>query len=607
MPIPPLVGIAGPAAVGTAKHAAMTVAWYLDAATVGSLCSASLVAVLLRLAWRRLPDWIKEDVPIRSLRQRKDDNKDKISNKNNGDDEIERISSVIEKLQALAVTGSKKLQDKEVPYLNAGILAYIQLTAQFQKLHPEVRDDMYRQSGPTVTRKDVEGLLESLDQATWAYYIDQEDILTEHLEEAGYVLLHANVPTRPGTVGHYMAVSSKRKEILIGMKGTSSLEDLLTDCCGKAVPFHGHDKHNADTRIEVRAKLDNQISVMDDGDVIEVSSSEEMIFIHQGDRDHHDAHDHHDDHIVTCHQGILIAAQRVANAVQRTLENFFAGSTNAGGVDDGGYRLKLVGHSLGAGCAALLATVLQSRIPVLLLEDKLSVVAFAPPPVLGHDAAAAAASYCVSVVNNADIIPRSSLANLAVFLEVLKNITRRLEEMGIAPNGLQSTSLFFKKLLEGTSGELLMTIEEANYIMMAAQEKVMLRDRDYLYIPGRVLLFHDPWGEAAGNNEQVEGDTEPKNDKGRNINTDNPDEQFSATASNNKDNKKENDDSHFMPPLHCTVADGTTAVLRCFEFDGYRMLGDHVTASYYDSIETLLSKLGDVNEMTEKSSKILCK
>ena len=90
--------------------------------------------------------------------------------------------------------------------------------------------------------------------------------------------------------------------------------------------------------------------------------------------------------------------------------------------ENAGYRLLLCGHSLGAGAAALAAALLRLRFPQLFptvtaddqgkaRQNKVHVYAFAPPPVLDHDSAVAASSYCTTIINNADIIPRCSLVN----------------------------------------------------------------------------------------------------------------------------------------------------------------------------------------------------
>ena len=39
----------------------------------------------------------------------------------------------------------------------------------------------------------------------------------------------------PGRVGYFVAISHEQQTVLIGIKGTSTLEELLTDCCGRAV------------------------------------------------------------------------------------------------------------------------------------------------------------------------------------------------------------------------------------------------------------------------------------------------------------------------------------------------------------------------------------
>lgn len=45
--------------------------------------------------------------------------------------------------------------------------------------------------------------------------------------------------------------------------------------------------------------------------------------------------------------------------------------------------------------------------------------------------------------------------------------------------------------------------------------------------------------------------------------------------------------------LNCLFSDGTAPVLRFFEIDGYRMLSDHLTSSYYASIEALAPENAD--------------
>lgn len=433
MPLPLLA----PAAAAAAKHAAAHAVSLVSSVDVGAVSSASLAAVLARLAWNRVPDWVKEDVSFRKL--------------DGNVQEMERLSSVIEKLQALATTGSSKLASP-VPHLQAAILAYVQLSAQLKLVAPDARDVLYHSSGRPCAKQDLEGLKDALDYATWAYYVDDKERLQAYLEEVDFFLLRNHLPTRPGYVGHYAALSPEKKVLLIGIKGTSSLEDLLTDCCGRAVPYDSGVGDDV-ARVEVRAAVPEQVSALEES--VEVASGHERIWVEEGDKDHH----------IRCHEGILVATKRLADEVQSTVEDLVVG---------GGYKLVLVGHSLGAGAASLLAFILRSRIPKL-ADESIQVYAFAPPPVLDHDAAVAAAPFVTSIVNNSDIIPRSSLVNLMVFLEFLRAVSQRLKEKGLNPTGPRSTTAFLSKLAQGTKGDLLMSFEEVRDAMDAAHDKVELR------------------------------------------------------------------------------------------------------------------------------------
>ena len=72
------------------------------------------------------------------------------------------------------------------------------------------------------------------DFTVWANDEDTE-LLRSKLEEADYYLLRHRVVAAnmsPGYVRHYMAICSEKGVLVIGVKVTSTLEDMLTDCCG---------------------------------------------------------------------------------------------------------------------------------------------------------------------------------------------------------------------------------------------------------------------------------------------------------------------------------------------------------------------------------------
>ncbi|XP_058084224.1 uncharacterized protein LOC131231890 isoform X2 [Magnolia sinica] len=80
-----------------------------------------------------------------------------------------------------------------------------------------------------------------------------------------------------------------------------------------------------------------------------------------------------------------------------------------------GFRLRLVGHSLGGAAAALLAILLRKRSEKELgfSPDIVSAIGFGTPPCVSKELAENCASYVSTVVLQDDIIPRLSAASLA--------------------------------------------------------------------------------------------------------------------------------------------------------------------------------------------------
>ena len=184
------------------------------------------------------------------------------------------------------------------------------------------------------------------------------------------------------------------------------------------------------------------------------------------------------------------------------------------------------------------------------LTNKMKVVAFAPPPILDHDSAVASSSYTTTIVNNSDVIPRSSMANLAIFLEFLREVSSRLQEKGLAPTNPLTTAAFIKKITTdfGSNDDLLMTLEEVQITMEKAHHCIELRNPDHLYVPGRVLVMFEKWGSS---------------------------------------NKGIADDMSLDPEgkWHYVETNGSASMLRFLEIDAFRMLTDHGTASYSISLQ----------------------
>ncbi|CAM8962550.1 unnamed protein product [Rhodiola kirilowii] len=79
-----------------------------------------------------------------------------------------------------------------------------------------------------------------------------------------------------------------------------------------------------------------------------------------------------------------------------------------------GYRLRLVGHSLGGAIASLLAIMLRkkTRDDLGFSPDIVSAVSYATPPCLSRETADSCSDYVTTVVMPDDIIPRFSVATL---------------------------------------------------------------------------------------------------------------------------------------------------------------------------------------------------
>merc|ERR1712232_194778 len=118
-----------------------------------------------------------------------------------------------------------------------------------------------------------------------------------------------------------------------------------------------------------------------------------------------------------------------------------------------------------------------------------------------------------------------------------------------------------------------MSVEELNSTLKQIHDKIERRNPHHLYIPGRVLLTYIPWRFNKDENF-INNDTLTVEEKKVDVACDG-----TSIANHNE-----------LQSVHCTVTDGTAPVLRFFEIDGHRMITDHLTASYYASVEALESK-----------------
>ena len=260
---------------------------------------------------------------------------------------------------------------------------------------------------------------------------------------------------------------------------------------------------------------------------------------------------------ISCHEGVLLSSKRLADDLQTFVESVLLPS---------GYKLKVVGHSLGAGVGVIFSMILRSRIKVL-REDKgtkLKVLAFASPPILDYEASVNCQDFVCTYVNNADIVPRSSLSNLAILMDQMKTVNKRLDEEDLSPRGIKSTAKFIKRLAKGNKEETIMSAEQIQESITNALEKIDIEDSDHLYVAGKVVHMYDQWTkDGYGNKSEYEGEE----DKSKIVDT----------------------------AEKVYTADGSAKALRVIEIDD-RMMTDHMSAAYRASFRSMLDKSKEVSD-----------
>lgn len=196
----------------------------------------------------------------------------------------------------------------------------------------------------------VHDLIYHMELAKGAYK-DNPSILSKisMLRESNVVKFVKNSGVlRPG---YYIGVDTKRKNVILGIRGTHTVYDLITD--------------------------------------IVTSSHEEITF--EG---------------YSTHFGTAEAArwflQHELGTIRKCLQ------------EHEGFRLRLIGHSLGAATASLLAIMLRKQsIKELGFDPKIvSAVGFATPPCVSKELAESCSNYVSTVMMQDDIIPRLSVSSL---------------------------------------------------------------------------------------------------------------------------------------------------------------------------------------------------
>lgn len=204
-------------------------------------------------------------------------------------------------------------------------------------------------SGKQVATDLVDKLAYYLWFAEYAYEAGTEPNLKEVLTTRGY---HLNFAKMTATWGehepaYYVATHTDKKEVVVAIRGTWAVEDVVTDITALPVVFD-NGKHMAHSGMNASA---------------------------------------------------LYLFDRIFSLAQAIKDD---------------YQLTLVGHSLGAGAAALLAMLLQAR-----GISNMHCYAFAPPMCCEPDLASSCSDCVTSVVYRDDIISRISQESVVALYEEL--------------------------------------------------------------------------------------------------------------------------------------------------------------------------------------------
>lgn len=215
--------------------------------------SFSVASLVGREIWRNIPQWLKRQlVPGFSTTRTNIELSEDASNNNTipstGNTDMTSLLVIGNKLRSLFDLASEKLNladpnHEENQYLEVALIVLLQLVAKVKKYRGDLCDSLLEHEDLGQLVNDPKQVLKGYDElfelADLAYNeIPDGQTLGSVLRNThGLELLRHDSVVLPGAVAHYIALNRATKQAVIAVKGTSSFEDILTDCCGVAVEF----------------------------------------------------------------------------------------------------------------------------------------------------------------------------------------------------------------------------------------------------------------------------------------------------------------------------------------------------------------------------------
>lgn len=181
-----------------------------------------------------------------------------------------------------------------------------------------------------------------------------------------------------------------------------------------------------------------------------------------------------------CHRGFLESALWIYRDLQeRGILEQLVGEPSA---PYHGYRMLVAGHSLGAGCAAILAVILHPTF------EQLQCLCFSPPGCV-FSKTLAAQSYIRTYVVDSDIVPRLSLHSVeGLRMDVLETIARiKVPKHCVAVTAEASTTLVLHEQIPDSP-----FYQRVQAFREHQQELSDRRSDEKLYLPGQKVVYMVP-------------------------------------------------------------------------------------------------------------------
>lgn len=199
----------------------------------------------------------------------------------------------------------------------------------------------------------------------------------------------------------FIAVDSEVNAIIIACRGSSCIDDFITDSMGNGINFDGGKIHQGEFNTASYVFLQSQNIILD---LNKKYNHEDII------------------HRTVSQMNTTENLNNTTDAIQTSTNNNNnqeeeeeSDSNLFGMKEEERMKIIVTGHSLGAGVAAVVAQLFRREFPQLDVQG----ICFAPPPTYSFNLWAKSADYIKSYMIEGDLVPFLSVQNIFKFSKVL--------------------------------------------------------------------------------------------------------------------------------------------------------------------------------------------